>query len=112
MSRMSPQELAKRIGEGLLSFPVTHFTAQHEFDEQSYRQHISWLLRYGPAALFAAGGTGEFFSLTLEEFSTVVGAAVSETAGRVPVLTGCGYGTQTAKKFARAAEKAGTDALL
>jgi 5-dehydro-4-deoxyglucarate dehydratase len=51
---MSPQELAKRIGEGLLSFPVTHFTAQHEIDEQPYRQHISWLLQHSPAALFAA----------------------------------------------------------
>jgi 5-dehydro-4-deoxyglucarate dehydratase len=112
MSSMSPQELAKRIGEGLLSFPVTHFTAQHEFDEQPYRQHISWLLQHSPAALFAAGGTGEFFSLTLDEFSTVVGAAVSETAGRVPVLTGCGYGTQTAKQFARSAEKSAADGLL
>lgn len=112
MSSMSPPELAKRIGEGLLSFPVTHFTAQYEFDEPPYRQHISWLLQHGPAALFAAGGTGEFFSLTLEEFSTVVGAAVSENAGRVPVLTGCGYGTQTAKQFARAAEKTGADGLL
>jgi 5-dehydro-4-deoxyglucarate dehydratase len=109
---MSPQELAKRIGEGLLSFPVTHFTAQYEFDEPPYRQHISWLLQHRPAALFAAGGTGEFFSLTLDEFSTVVGAAVSETAGKVPVLTGCGYGTQTAKEFASAAEKADADGLL
>jgi 5-dehydro-4-deoxyglucarate dehydratase len=112
MSSMSPQELAKRIGEGLLSFPVTHFTAQHEFDEQSYRRHISWLVQHGPAALFAAGGTGEFFSLTLDEFSSVVGAAVSETAGKVPVLAGCGYGTETAKQFARAAENAGADGLL
>ena len=112
MSGMSPEELAKRIGEGLLSFPVTHFTAQYEFDEQPYRQHISWLLEHGPAALFAAGGTGEFFSLTLDEFSTVVDAAVSETAERVPVLTGCGYGMRTAKQFARSAEKAGADGLL
>jgi len=112
MSKMSPQELAKRIGEGLLSFPVTHFTEQYEFDEQPYRQHISWLLQHDPAGLFAAGGTGEFFSLTLDEFSTVVAAAVSETAGKVPVLAGCGYGTQTAKQFARAAEQAGADGLL
>jgi len=112
MSRMNPSELAKRIGEGLLSFPVTHFTREFQFDEGPYREHISWLLKYKPAGLFAAGGTGEFFSLTLNEFSSVVGAAVRETAGRVPVLAGCGYGTAMAKEFARAAQDAGADGIL
>lgn len=112
MSKMSPSELAKKIGEGLLSFPVTHFTKDFEFEEGPYRQHISWLLEYQPAGLFAAGGTGEFFSLSLGEFSAVVRAAVAETAGRVPVLAGCGYGTAMAKEFAKAAENAGADGIL
>src|SRR5258705_6503448 len=112
MSTMNPSELAKRIGEGLLSFPVTHFTKDLEFDERAYREHISWLLEYKPAGLFAAGGTGEFFSLTLNEFSSVVRAAVQQTAGRVPVLAGCGYGTAMAKEFARAAEDGGADGIL
>ena len=112
MSKMNPLELAKKIGEGLLSFPVTHLTKEFQFDESPYRQHISWLLEHKPAGLFAAGGTGEFFSLTLNEFSSVVGAAVHETAGRVPVLAGCGYGTAMAKEFARAAEDAGADGIL
>ena len=112
MSKMSPSELAKKIGEGLLSFPVTHFTKELQFDEAPYRKHISWLLEHKPAGLFAAGGTGEFFSLTLSEFSAVVRAAVRETAGRVPVLAGCGYGTAMAKEFAKAAEDAGADGIL
>jgi 5-dehydro-4-deoxyglucarate dehydratase len=112
MSKMKPFELAKKIGEGLLSFPVTHFTKEFQFDEKQYREHISWLLEHKPAGLFAAGGTGEFFSLTLSEFSSVVRAAVEETAGRVPVLAGCGYGTAMAKEFARAAEDAGADGIL
>jgi len=112
MSKLSPAELAKKIGEGLLSFPVTHFTSEFAFEESRYREHISWLLQHNPAGLFAAGGTGEFFSLTLSEFSAVVKAAVTETAGRVPVLAGCGYGTAMAKEFARAAEDAGADAIL
>ena len=112
MSKMKSSELAKKIGEGLLSFPVTHFTKDFQFDEKPYREHISWLLEHKPAGLFAAGGTGEFFSLTLSEFSSVVRAAVQETAGRVPVLAGCGYGTAMAKEFARAAEDAGADGIL
>jgi 5-dehydro-4-deoxyglucarate dehydratase len=112
INTMNPSELAKRIGEGLLAFPVTHFDEQGEFNEQPYRQHIAWMLEHRPAALFAAGGTGEFFSLTLQEFSRVVSAAVFQTAGRVPVLAGCGYGTRIAIQFARAAEEAGADGLL
>jgi 5-dehydro-4-deoxyglucarate dehydratase len=112
MSKMSRPELAKRIGDGLLSFPVTHFTPQFELDEEPYREHIAWLLEHKPAALFAAGGTGEFFSLTEEEYRKVVSAAVTETAGQVPVIAGCGYGTAMAKQFARAAEAAGADGIL
>jgi 5-dehydro-4-deoxyglucarate dehydratase len=109
---MSPQEMSSKIGEGLLSFPVTHFDNHLEFTEQPYRQHIAWLLEHRPAALFAAGGTGEFFSLTLDDFSQVIGAAVSEVGGKVPVIAGCGYGTRTAIQFARAAEQAGADGIL
>jgi 5-dehydro-4-deoxyglucarate dehydratase len=109
---MSPQECAKRIGAGLLSFPVTHFTDAYAFNEGPYRDHLDWLLQYKPAGLFAAGGTGEFFSLTLQEFSTVVSAAVRQTNHRVPVVAGCGYGTAIAKQFAQAAETAGADGLL
>ncbi|WP_035348216.1 5-dehydro-4-deoxyglucarate dehydratase [Edaphobacter aggregans] len=112
MSKLSPMEQGKRIGEGLLSFPVTHFTSEQAFDEVRYREHIAWLVEHDPAGLFAAGGTGEFFSLTLGEFGAVVRAAVSEIAGRVPVLAGCGYGTAMAKEFAKAAEDAGADGIL
>jgi len=110
---MSPEEFAKKIGSGLLSFPVTHFTADAGgFDEAAYREHLEWLLGHKPAGLFAAGGTGEFFSLTLDEFSRVVKAAVEQTAGRVPVVAGCGYGTAIAKQFAKAGEAAGADGIL
>ena len=69
MARMAPEEFAKKIGSGLLSFPVTHFTEEFAFDEGPYREHIEWLLKHDPAGLFAAGGTGEFFSLTMPEFA-------------------------------------------
>jgi 5-dehydro-4-deoxyglucarate dehydratase len=112
MTRFSPQEFARQIGAGLLSFPVTHFDDDFAFDEAPYREHIDWLLQHHPAGLFAAGGTGEFFSLTLAEFSAVVAAAVRQTNQRVPVVAGCGYGTAMAKQFAQAAQAAGADGLL
>jgi 5-dehydro-4-deoxyglucarate dehydratase len=112
MTKLSPLEMARQVGSGLLSFPVTHFDENLEFDEPNFRRHLAWLLEHKPASLFAPGGTGEFFSLTLDEFSRVVAAATSETANRVPVLAGCGYGTRTAIQFALGAEKAGADGLL
>jgi 5-dehydro-4-deoxyglucarate dehydratase len=112
VSTMTPPELARRIAEGLLSFPVTHFDDSGEFAERPYRDHIGWMLEHRPAALFVAGGTGEYFSLTLGEYSRVVAAAVAENAARLPVIAGCGYGTRTAIEFARAAENAGADGLL
>ena len=112
MAGMEPLEMAARIGGGLLSFPVTHFGEDFGFREEEYRSHCAWLLEHDVAGLFAAGGTGEFFSLTPYEVQKVVAAAVAETAGRVPVVAGCGYGTAIAVDLARRAEAAGADGLL
>ena len=109
---MAPAEMARAIGAGLLTFPVTHFDVEHRFDEDGFRAHCDWLLGHDVAALFAAGGTGEFFSLTPDEVTRVVRAAVEETRGRVPVIAGCGYGTATAVEMARAAAAAGADGIL
>ena len=112
MAGMSPSEMARKIGGGLLSFPVTHFDENYDFVEGPYREHCAWLLERDIAGLFAAGGTGEFFSLTPSEVETVVAAAVAETAGRIPVIAGCGQGTRTAIAIAEGAERAAADGLL
>lgn len=112
MSRMSPTEMARQLGGGLLSFPVTHFDAQHQFQEAPYREHCGWMLERDLAGLFAAGGTGEFFSLRPEEVGKVVRAAVAETNGKIPVIAGVGYGTAIATDLARDAEAAGADGVL
>jgi len=108
----TPAEMAGRIGRGLLSFPVTHFDAANRFDVDNYRAHCAWLMEHELAGLFAAGGTGEFFSLTPKEVGTVVSAAVAESAGRLPVIAGCGYGTALAVELARDLEARGADGLL
>jgi 5-dehydro-4-deoxyglucarate dehydratase len=109
---LKPTELAQRIGEGLLSFPVTHFDATNRFDVDPYRAHCAWLMEHELAGLFAAGGTGEFFSLTPKEVIAVATAAVAESAGRLPVIAGCGYGTAMAVELARELEAQGVDGLL
>lgn len=108
---MNPNELKKAVGSGLLSFPVTHFNQDLTFDEAKYRAHVEWLAGYDAAALFAAGGTGEFFSLNPAEIPQVVRAAKA-AAGNTPIISGTGYGTSLAVEIARSAEKAGADGLL
>ncbi|TIM32550.1 MAG: 5-dehydro-4-deoxyglucarate dehydratase [Mesorhizobium sp.] len=108
---MSPDEIKSRVASGLLSFPVTHFNEDFSLNLESYRAHVEWLSGFGAAALFAAGGTGEFFSLSPEEVADVTHAA-KEASGDVPIIAGCGYGTALATEIARRAEAAGADGLL
>ncbi|MEJ8475876.1 5-dehydro-4-deoxyglucarate dehydratase [Roseibium algae] len=108
---MTPEQLKTKISSGLLSFPVTHFREDGSLELDSYQSHVEWLARFDAAALFAAGGTGEFFSMSPAEVGSVVKAA-KEAAGDVPIISGCGYGTELAKDIAARAEKAGADGLL
>jgi 5-dehydro-4-deoxyglucarate dehydratase len=108
---MDPQAVKAALGAGLLSFPVTAFDADGAFDAGPYQRHVEWLSGFGASALFAAGGTGEFFSLSPREIPEIVRAA-KEAAGDTPIISGCGYGTAIAVEIARDAEKAGADAIL
>lgn len=112
MSQLAPADLAHRLRAGLLSFPVTHFHADLSFDEENYRANIARLAEHPVAGLFAAGGTGEFFSLTPAEVGRVVRAAVEVAADGVPILAPAGHDTATAIELARSAEQAGADGIL
>ncbi len=108
---MTPQDIKAQIGTGLLSFPVTTFNENGDFDVAKYHEHVAWLSGFPAAALFAAGGTGEFFSLSRGEIVEVIRTA-KEAAGSLPIISGCGYGTRMAIEIAQDAEAAGADALL
>ena len=108
---MSREELKARIGGGLLSFPVTPFDKAGTVDEKAFLGHMDWLSSYDAAALFVAGGTGEFFSLTPAEVIRL-SALAKEVSGDMPIISGCGYGTQLAVEIAQGVEKAGADAIL
>jgi 5-dehydro-4-deoxyglucarate dehydratase len=112
VTEYSPTDLAAQLKSGLLSFPVTHFADDLSFDEEGYRKHLAWLAQYPVAGLFAAGGTGEGFSLTLEETDKVVRTAVEEVAGAVPVLAPATGSTVNAVAQAKAAKAAGADGIL
>ena len=112
MTTFAPDELAGHLGSGLLSFPVSHFTESLAIDESAYRENISRLTGYEVAGIFAAGGTGEFFSLTGGEISTLVRAAVASAPENTPVLAPAGLGTKQAIDMAQDAQAAGADGVL
>ncbi|MDL2409934.1 5-dehydro-4-deoxyglucarate dehydratase [Rhizobium calliandrae] len=108
---MSPEEIKVALGAGLLSFPVTAFDADGRFAPEEYKKHVEWLAGYNAPVLFAAGGTGEFFSLSPNEIPGIVSAA-KEAAGNTAIVSGCGYGTGVAVEIAKSVEKAGADGIL
>jgi len=109
---MAHAQLKAKIGSGLLSFPVTDFGADGEFDRAGYARRLQWLSSYDAAGLFAAGGTGEFFSIGDDEYDAVIRTAVDNSSPDVPVLAGVGYGTRMAVDLAKRAERAGAAGIL
>ncbi|MEN9539900.1 MAG: hypothetical protein RLZZ126_2135 [Pseudomonadota bacterium] len=109
---MLPIELQKTVSSGLLSFPLTDFDAQGNFHQKGYIERLEWLAPYGATALFAAGGTGEFFSLTLDEYPAIIKTAADTCRGKVPIIAGAGGPTRFAIACAQAAEKAGAQGVL
>lgn len=108
----SPNELKNALGSGLLSFPLTDFDAEHRFEPRRYAERLEWLMPYGATVLFAAGGTGEFFSLEPGEYGEVVRVAAQTCKGRVPIIAGAGGGTRLAIRYAQEAERQGASGVL
>ncbi|TRO36934.1 5-dehydro-4-deoxyglucarate dehydratase [Pseudomonas sp. ALS1279] len=109
---MNPQELKSILSSGLLSFPVTDFDAAGDFNPAGYVRRLEWLAPYGASALFAAGGTGEFFSLAPDEYSAVIKTAVDTCEKSVPILAGVGGPTRVAIQMSQEAERLGAKGLL
>jgi len=109
---MSPEELKAALPRGLLSFPLTDFDAYGSFDSRASAQRLDWLARYPAAALFSAGGAGEFFSLTADEYANVLRVAVQSCGKKLPVIGAAGYGTGMAIAYAEKTEKIGASGIL
>jgi 5-dehydro-4-deoxyglucarate dehydratase len=109
---VTPQELKQTFASGLLSFPVTDFDANGAFDARGYARRLEWLMPYGPKALFATGGTGEFFSLTGDEYPGIIKTAVDACHGKLPIIAGAGGPTRFAVQCAQAAQASGAQGIL
>ena len=109
---MSPQELYSIMSGGLLSFPQADVDAGGDFDPVGYAARLGWLSPCGASALFVAGGTGEFLSLTNEEYPGITKKAVQTRQGKVPIIGGASGPTWFAVQCAQEAERQGARGIL
>lgn len=109
---MELSKIKSSLEDGLLSFPVTDFDAEGNFKPDTFAERVEWFVSHDVSSVFVAGGTGEFFSLTADEYKQIINISVKTVAGRVPVISSVGRSVPEAIVFAKMAEAAGVDALL
>ena len=97
---------------GAIAFPITPFRADLSLDADGLRRNVRVLAEHRFAAIVAAGGTGEMYSLTPAEHSEVVQTVVREAGGRVPVIAGVGFNAVLGSEMARRSAELGADAIL
>lgn len=98
--------------DGVLFFPVTPFAADGSVDPGLLTEHVAARMEHEPGAVFAACGTGEFHSLSIDEVGVATQAAVVGASGARPVFTGAGGPLAHAVSCAKIAEDAGAEGLL
>jgi 5-dehydro-4-deoxyglucarate dehydratase len=109
---LSYTRIENALRDGLLSFPVTDMDENDQFNPVTFADRLEWFVSHEVSAVFVAGGTGEFFSLSKEEYKQIVGVTAKIINGRVPTVSSVGRSIPEAIEFAKIAEAAGIDALL
>ena len=92
---------------------VTPMKENLDVNYEKLEEIINYHIANGTDCIVIAGTTGEGSTLTMEEHSAVIRAAVEFTRHRIPVVAGTGSNcTRTAIQLSKEAEKAGVDGLL
>lgn len=92
---------------------VTPMKNNEDVNYDKLEELIEFQIAEGTDCIIIAGTTGESSTLTMEEHSEVIEAAVRFTKHRVPVVAGTGSNcTRTAIQLSKEAEEAGVDGLL
>jgi 5-dehydro-4-deoxyglucarate dehydratase len=100
------------LEDGLLSFPITDFDSQGKFNPESYAARLDWFVTHHVSSVFVAGGTGEFFSLSEDEYRQITAVTAETVQEKIPMISSIGRSIPDAIAYAKIAEKAGMNALL
>src|SRR4051812_42193009 len=107
----SPDQLRSAL-VGVIGFPVTPFRSDLSLDLNGLKANLRTMLRQPLAAVVAAGGTGELYSLSPSEHRDVVRTDVDEVQGRMPVIAGTGFNTAIGVELAKQAADCGASGIL
>jgi 4-hydroxy-tetrahydrodipicolinate synthase len=84
-----------------------------QVDESGFKAFVDWQVREGSHGLVPCGTTGESATLSFDEHYRVIDLCLEASAGRVPVIAGCGSNdTATAIRHIRHSQGAGAAAAL
>ena len=98
---------------GSITALVTPFAAEGSVDLPAWKRLLRAQLDAGTQGLVVAGSTGEAAALDTDEFRLLLGTAVAEVAGAVPVLAGTGFSsTEKTVQQTRLAASLGASAAL
>ena len=97
---------------GVFGFPVTPFRPDLSLDLDALERNVDEMAAYPFCGLVCAGGTGELYSLSIDEIEQVTATTVRAVNGRMPVVAGAGFNVPMGVEIARKAKKAGADYLL
>ena len=109
--RLKPEDLRSKL-RGVIAFPITPLKPDLSLDIPGLRKNLQRILETPIAAIVAAGGTGEMYSLTPAEHLEVVRATAEEVNSRIPVIAGTGFNVSIAVELAQQSARAGADAIL
>jgi 4-hydroxy-tetrahydrodipicolinate synthase len=98
--------------ENVVAVTVTPFHEDGSLDLEAHTRLVERLIESGVRAITVNGNTSEFYSLTAEEMTRIVTCAARAAGQRAVVIAGVGLDTTTAVEQARAAERAGADAVM
>ena len=92
---------------------ITPMLEDGSIDYPHLRKLIDWHISQGTDCIGVVGTTGESPTVTVEEHCEIIRVSVEQSAGRVPIMAGCGANsTAEAIELARFARQVGADCQL
>ena len=92
---------------------VTPLLPNGQVDYPTLRNLIDWHIAQGTDCIGVVGTTGESPTVNVEEHCEIIRVAVEQSAGKVPIMAGCGANsTAEAIELAQFAQKVGANCQL
>ena len=99
--------------EGIYTPVITPYHSDFSLNQDALEATINRLIEAGVHGLIIAGTTGEYYAQSSDERAKMMSIAHEIIAGRRPMIVGTGaIRTEDSILYAKAAKKAGADALL